>query len=58
MKLLTTKSSKKHSATCIFMKKMVVLLQLVTEFVKKKMVNELLCELRLDLLLTHLCNRE
>jgi hypothetical protein len=28
------------------------------DWVVKKVVNELLCELRLNLSLTHLCNRE
>ena len=57
MELLTTKSSKKHSRICILMKMKVELLLLVTESeteVESGLV--LLCELRVDLSLTDLCN--
>ena len=57
MQLLTTKSLKKHARIYILMKMKVELLLLVTESeteVESGLV--LLCELRVDLSLTYLCN--
>ena len=57
MQLLITKSLKKHLRICILMKMKVELLLLVSESeteVESGLV--LLCELRVDLSLTDLCN--
>ena len=53
MELLTTKSSKKHSRICILMKMKVVVLLVTESETKVENGLMLLCELRVDLSLTH-----